>query len=171
MIRTLLLPLMASLLLWSGLAAQHKPQLGIGLHTSGSHSGWNQHLVAHCQLGRLGGYLGPGVSLNRGLPPGGPISLNAGAEYLPVQSLDAKLRFLVTLDYMVGFWQSQGSTDLVHEVNAGLSLMWHPSPHWRLGIGLGQGLHLESFYNEFSRSREQTFGYGSLVRLRTGYAF
>lgn len=163
--------LIASLLLGCALPAQQRPQWGVGLHTSGSHSGWNQHLVGHCQAGRLGAYLGPGISLNRGLPPGGPVSINAGAEYLPAQSLDAKLRFLVGLDYMVGFWQSQGSADLAHEVNAGLCLMWHPTAHWRLGIALGQGLHLESYYNEFARRREQTFGYGSLLRVRMGYAF
>jgi hypothetical protein len=155
---------MGCLLVASAAWAQRSP-FGLGLQAGVSHSGWNLALVGQYHFSEFSAYLGPSVSLNRGLPGRGPVGLDAGMNWhLPSQR--DWLGSVVNLDYQFNLWPEKTH---LHELHLSYGLEFKIGPAFSLVQSMGVGTYVESADNNGDR---KTFtGYGGLLRLRAGYRF
>ncbi len=166
----LLRPLVLLVLLFSARAFAQKSAFSLGLQAGVSYSGWNLALVGQYHLDDFSAYLGPSLSLNRGLPGKGPIGLNTGLNYhLP--STKKWLGSLVNLDYQLHFFElADLPPRLIHELHLSYGLEFHITPAFSLVQQLGYGTWIES--NPVATGGRKSFsGYGGLVRLKAGYRF
>ncbi|MEM7040168.1 MAG: hypothetical protein AAF570_24575 [Bacteroidota bacterium] len=143
----------------------------LGLQAGISYSGWNLALVGSYQYESVSGYLGPSISLNRGLPGTGPIGMTAGVNY-HIPSQKSWLSSLVNLDYQLNlFHAGSGSTDAIHELHVSYGLVFHVTEAFYIVQQLGYGMYFESVLQETTGTRRTFNGYDGLVRLRAGYFF
>lgn len=143
---------------------------GLALHAGVSHSGWNLAVVTQYRFNNFQAYIGPSISLNRGLPGKGPIGFNTGCDYI----LNSNLSWLSTVinaDYQANFFSSSGHTDLTHEIHVSYGLRILATDRLFFVQQMGYGFFLESFFEESSNKRKTVSGYTGLVRLRAGYLF
>lgn len=150
--------------------AQMGDSFGLGLHAGVSHSGWNLSLVGQFQTHNLNFYLGPSISLNRGLPGSGPIGLNLGADYI-LPSQKSWLSTVINADYLLHFYPSGGHTDVIHEAHLSYGLRLQSGSGFYVIQQFGVGMFVESAYLESLSRRDAVSGYNGLVRLRAGYFF
>lgn len=162
-----LLLLIPTLLLALSAHAQPPQQLGIALHAGVSHSGWNLALVGQYYIQDFDIYLGPSISLNRGLPAQGPWGLNAGVDY-NIRSRKDWLTTFINLDYNFLFLNQQ---DRLQEAHLSYGIRFQSPSGFFIAQQLGYGLYLESAYIDELDKRKGFSGYNGLVRLRAGYAF
>ncbi len=151
--------------------AQLSP-FSLGLQAGVSYSGWNLALVGQYHRKDFSAYLGPSMSLNRGLPGRGPIGINTGFNYhLP--SRINWLSSLVNLDYQLHFFQALGQkSTAIHELHVAYGLEFHVTESFSIVQMLGYGGYLESNPPLAIGGERRNFsGYGGLVRLKAGYQF
>ncbi len=149
--------------------AQQRP-FSLGLQAGVSYSGWNVALVGEYHLRDFSAYLGPSMSLNRGLPGKGPIGLDTGLNYhLP--SSKKWLGSLVNVDYQFHFFSpTERKPTLIHEFHLSYGLEFHITQSFSVVQQLGYGGYLES--NPVTTGgRRSISGYGGLVRVKAGYQF
>jgi hypothetical protein len=159
------------LLIASGRAVAQATPISLGLQAGVSYSGWNLALVGQYHLDQVSAYLGPSISLNRGLPGRGPIGLCTGAN-LHIPSTKAWVSSLVNLDYQLHFFRAAGTeATAIHEVNVGYGLEFHVTEAFTIVQQLGVGGYLESNPGVPGGNRRNISGYNGLVRLRAGYRF
>jgi hypothetical protein len=161
---TLLLPMAA-------VRAQLSP-FSLGLQAGVSYSGWNLALVGQCHWQDFSAYLGPSMSLNRGLPGKGPIGINTGLNYHLPSRIDW-LSSLVNLDYQLHFFNAAGAkATAIHEFHLAYGLEFHITEAISIVQLLGYGGYLESNPSTTAGGDRRNFtGYGGLVRLKAGYHF
>jgi hypothetical protein len=155
---------------FSPLRAQQSTPFGVGLHAGVSHSGWNLSIVGQYRVNNFDFYLGPSISLNRGLPGNGPIGLNLGSDYF-IASPKPWLASLINVDYQLHFFPSSGNQDVIQEFHLSYGFRLEASNGLFLIQQLGVGMYLESSYIETQSARSTVSGYNGLVRLRAGYNF
>jgi hypothetical protein len=166
----LLRPLVLLVLLFSARAVAQQGPFSMGLQAGVSYSGWNLALVGQYNLDDFSAYLGPSISLNRGLPGKGPIGLNTGLNYhLP--SSKKWISSLVNMDYQLHFFSLAASAPrIIHEFHLSYGLEFHITESLCVVQQLGYGGYLES--NPVATGGRKSFsGYGGLVRLKAGYRF
>ena len=149
--------------------AQQGP-FSLGLQAGVSYSGWNLALVGQYHLRDFSAYLGPSMSLNRGLPGKGPVGIDTGVNYhLP--STKKWLGSLVNVDYQFHFFTpTDRKATLIHEFHLSYGLEFHITPALSVVQQLGYGGYLES--NPITAGgRRNNSGYGGLVRVKAGYQF
>ena len=151
--------------------AQLSP-FSLGLQAGVSYSGWNLALVGQCHLRDFSAYLGPSMSLNRGLPGKGPIGINTGLNYHLPSKLDW-LNSLVNLDYQLHFFNAAGQkSTVIHEFHLAYGLEFHVTESFSIVQTLGYGGYIESNpATTLGGERRNFSGYGGLVRLKAGYHF
>lgn len=166
MMRLLLLLL---LIVTGEVFAQQSP-FSLGLQAGVSYSGWNLALVGEYHLQDFSAYLGPSMSLNRGLPGRGPIGLATGANY-HIASTKNWLGSLVNVDYQLHFFgPAEARPSIIHEVHLSYGLEFHVTESFFVVQQLGFGGYLES--NPVAAGGRKTLsGYDGLVRLKAGYRF
>jgi hypothetical protein len=144
---------------------------GLGIQAGVSFTGWNLALVGQLHVKDFSAYLGPSVSLNRGLPGKGPTGLCTGVNYhLP--STKKFLSSLVNLDYQLLFASNGlGQTNRWHELHLSYGLEFHITPSIYVVQQLGYGLHFESLAAGGYDGRKVFSGYDGLLRLQAGYRF
>jgi hypothetical protein len=134
-----------------------------------SHGGWNVALLGQYHYQDLSAYLGPSMSLNRGLPGKGPLGLNCGLNYHLPSEIDW-LGSLVNLDYQLHFFQAPGApTTRMQELHLSYGLEFHVTPTFSLVQQLGYGIWFDTRTTGERRQTEN--GYSGLVRLKAGYRF
>jgi hypothetical protein len=169
MMRLLRLIFVLLLLPASALVAQQSA-FSVGLQAGVSYTGWNIALVGQYHLQSFSAYLGPSMTLNRGLPGKGPMGINTGLNYhLP--SAKKWLSTLVNLDYQLHFFSAVAARpSLIHELHLNYGLEFHITPTFSVVQLLGYGGYLES--NPAAAGGRKNFsGYGGLVRVKAGYRF
>jgi hypothetical protein len=155
-------------------AAQSGP-FSLGLQAGVSYSGWNLALVGQYRVDDFSGYLGPSISLNRGLPNRGPVGLCTGANF-HIPSTKTWISSLVNLDYQLHFFSAAGAAGAaaVHEWHLSYGVELHVSDAFSIVQSLGYGGWLESnpgVSGVGGGGRRNVTGYGGLVRVRAGYRF
>ncbi|MFN8396433.1 MAG: hypothetical protein U0176_17540 [Bacteroidia bacterium] len=150
---------------------QNSP-MSVALQAGVSYSGWNLALVGQAHLKDFSVYLGPSVSLNRGLPGRGPIGLDSGVNY-HIASKKDWLGSRVNLDYQLHFFRPAGAESAaIHEFYLSYGLEFHVTKSFSLTQQFGYGGYLESNPPVAGGSGRRNFtGYGGLLRLWAGYRF
>lgn len=146
--------------------------VSVALQAGVSYSGWNLALVGQAHLQDFSVYIGPSISLNRGLPGRGPVGLDSGLNY-HIPSTKEWLGSRVNLDYQLHFFRpgSMGAT-AIHEFYLSYGLEFHITDSFSLTQQLGYGGYLESNPPTAAGGERRNFtGYGGLLRLWAGYRF
>ena len=157
-------------LVQNSFSQDQKNVFGLGLHTGVSHSGWNTALCAQYQFHDFNFYIGPELSLNRGLPAKGPIGLDSGIDWI-LRTQKERISALVNLDYQLNFYPSTKHTDVLHEINLSFGFRIKIWKGLYLVPQTGYGFYSESVYIESTSTRKNFQDYNGLLRLRVGYAF
>lgn len=163
---------LAALLLAANIAHGQSSPMSVALQAGVSYSGWNLALVGQAHLRDFSVYLGPSVSLNRGLPGKGPLGLDSGLNYHIPSSKDW-LGTRVNLDYQLHFFKpGGGETAAIHELYLSYGLEFHLTESFSLTQQFGYGGYLESNPPAVAGGGRRNFtGYGGLLRLWAGYRF
>lgn len=162
----LLLPLL--LLGLSGVPfAKAQQPMAVALHAGVSHSGWNLALVGQYHYKDFAAYLGPSISLNRGVPNALPFGFDTGLDYR-IASRKDWLSSVVNLDYQFHAFPGK---DQIHEFHLSYGLKFQTSSGFFVIQQLGYGMYLENAFIEATQKRRTFSGYDGLVRLRAGYNF
>lgn len=152
----------------ASVCAQRAP-ISLGLQAGISYSGWNVALLGQYHHQDFSAYLGPSMSLNRGLPGKGPLGLSAGLNYHLPSRLDW-LSSLVNVDYQLHFFSSPDvKAQQIQEFHLSYGLEFHVTPALTLVQQLGYGGWLQS--TTTTEGRATNSGYSGLVRLKAGYHF
>ena len=148
--------------------AQQSP-FSLGLQAGVSYSGWNLALVGQYHLDDFSAYIGPSISLNRGLPGKGPAGFCTGLNYA-IPSTKSHLSSLINIDYQFNTMLSGlDSRSFLSEFHLSYGLVVKVSENFNFVQTMGYGGHLETLKNGDSKS---TFsGYGGLLRLKADYHF
>lgn len=148
--------------------AQQSP-FSLGLQAGVSYSGWNLALVGQYHLNDFSAYLGPSISLNRGLPGKGPTGFNTGINY-EIPSTHNRLSSLINLDYQFNFSKTGTEfSSVLNEFHLSYGIIFKVTESFSLIQQMGYGGHLET--NKVGDSKKTFSGYGGLLRLKAGYRF
>lgn len=160
----------AAFVLPAAAAAQTRP-FSVGLQAGISYSGWNLALVGQYQLKSFSAYLGPSMSLNRGLPGKGPVGINTGVNY-HIASSKTWLGSLVNLDYQVHFFNGASTqSTMIHELYLSYGLEFHVTQFLSVSQQFGYGGYLQSNPAIGGGDRRNFTGYGGLLRVKARYLF
>jgi hypothetical protein len=152
------------------LHAQQSP-VSVGLQVGVSYSGWNLAVLGQFHRWELSGYLGPSISLNRGLPGKGPYGLSSGLNY-HIASKHDWLGSLVNIDYQLHFFSpAPGRLSMIHEWHLGYGIEFHFAETFTITQILGYGAYLESNAPMAELPRRNFLGYSGLLRVKASYRF
>lgn len=148
--------------------AQQSP-FSVGLQAGVSYSGWNLALIGQYHFQRFSAYLGPSISLNRGLPGKGPAGFSTGANYF-IPSTNSRLSSLINVDYQFNF--SQASHEIhsaLNEFHLSYGIVFKVTEHFSMVQQMGYGFYLEQ--NKIADKKDSFTGYGGLLRIKADYRF